>query len=221
MSMVLVGVSGSQTEFPPMNDAALIIFTRNPELGKCKTRLAATIGDSNALEVYKYLIGHTVGITKELPFDCFVYYSEKIHTGDTWEDSIYQKAVQVSGDLGVKMKSAFQDLFTKGYKRVAIIGSDLFDLQSDDLIAGLQALSSNEVVLGPAQDGGYYFLGITEMIPQLFTNKEWGTDTVLADTLSNLKDKSVALLPVRNDIDYFEDLKDRPEFEPFIPEHLK
>ena len=203
-----------------MTDAALIIFTRNPELGKCKTRLAATIGDANALEVYKFLLDHTVAITEQLPFDRYVFYSEQLHKDDRWNDTIFKKEVQISGDLGQKMQAAFELLFSKGYSRVAVIGSDLFDLRSEDLIKGLEMLQDHQVVLGPAQDGGYYFLGLTELHPQLFKNKKWGTDTVYRDTLSDLGEKKLGKLPVRNDIDYFEDIKDKPEFKPFIPKHL-
>lgn len=204
-----------------MTDAALIIFTRNPELGKCKTRLAATIGDENALEVYKFLITHTAQITKDLPFDCFVYYSEQVHKNDYWDDAIYKKAAQTEGDLGLKMQTAFTELFAKGYKYVAIIGSDLFDLKSEDLVSGIEQLKTHDAVIGPADDGGYYFLGLKEVLPLLFKNKNWGSDTVLQDTLSDLANKSVASLPIRNDIDYFEDIKDKVEFKPFIPEHLR
>lgn len=204
-----------------MTEAALIIFTRNPELGKCKTRLAATIGDENALAVYKFLLNHTVEITKDLPFDRFVYYSERVHHQDIWDESVYNKAVQVEGDLGLKMQTAFEELFAIGYERVAVIGSDLFDLQTEDLINGLEALKANDAVIGPAHDGGYYFLGLKAVDPQLFQNKQWGTDTVLKDTLNDLEDKKLATLPVRNDIDYLEDIKGRAEFEPFIPKHLK
>lgn len=203
-----------------MTDAALIIFTRNPELGKCKTRLAATIGDANALEVYKFLLDHTVAITEELPFDRYVFYSEQLHRDDRWNDTIFKKEVQVSGDLGQKMQAAFELLFNKGYSRVAVIGSDLFDLRSEDLIRGLEMLQDHEVVLGPAHDGGYYFLGLTELHPQLFKNKNWGTNTVYKDTLNDLGEKKLGKLPVRNDIDYFEDIKDKLEFKPFIPKHL-
>ncbi|MDC7997363.1 TIGR04282 family arsenosugar biosynthesis glycosyltransferase [Gilvibacter sediminis] len=204
-----------------MTDSALIIFTRNPELGKCKTRLAATIGDQNALEVYQFLLDHTVSITRDLPFDKYVFYSEKVHNNDRWDENIYQKEVQSEGDLGLKMRSAFEQLFAKGYKKLAIIGSDLFDLQSKDLIDGLALLDQHEAVIGPAQDGGYYFLGMTHLIPEIFEKKEWGTDTVLMDTINDLLNKNFSSLPVRNDIDYFEDIKDKAEFQRFIPEHLQ
>lgn len=203
-----------------MTDAALIIFTRNPELGKCKTRLAASIGDKNALDVYKILIDHTVEITKDLPFDCHVYYSEAVAKNDAWDNAVYQKARQTGDHLGIRMRSAFETMFAAGYKKVAIIGSDLFDLTADDLINGIELLNTFEVVLGPAQDGGYYFLGLKEIIPQIFENKNWGTDSVYKDTLADLANKNVGQLPLRNDIDYFEDLKHIPEFKPFIPKTL-
>ena len=83
--MAILGVKnnienlGAEQEFHlPVSKKALIVFTRNPELGKCKTRLAATIGDQSALDVYRFLLDHTVKITSPLRADVYVYYSEKI-----------------------------------------------------------------------------------------------------------------------------------------------
>ena len=72
----------------PSSKSALIVFTRNPELGKCKTRLAATIGDQSALDVYRFLLDHTVKITTPLSADVYVYYSEKIKDVDIWDLSL-------------------------------------------------------------------------------------------------------------------------------------
>ena len=88
------------------NNNLLIIFTRNPELGKCKTRLAATIGNFAALEVYKLLLGHTVSITKNLGLDKEVYYSNKPIENDIWNSTIYHKKQQQGEDLGERMLHA-------------------------------------------------------------------------------------------------------------------
>ena len=73
---------------------ALLIFTRNPELGKVKTRLATTIGDTAALKVYQKLLEHTVDITQPLKVDKFVFYSEQIQENDHWDTTIYSKELQ-------------------------------------------------------------------------------------------------------------------------------
>ncbi len=202
-----------------MTNQALIIFTRNPELGKCKTRLAATIGDQAALDIFRFLVKHTAEITAALEIDCFVYYSEELMTGDLWDDARFNKCVQVGDDLGQKMQHAFQEIFNLGYSKVGIIGSDLYDLTTTELSQGFALLETNEVVLGPAQDGGYYFLGLTQLLPEIFKDITWGTATVARETLSKLTDYKVAKLAVRNDVDYYSDIKDIPEFKPFI-KHL-
>ena len=81
------------------SDNLLLIFTRNPELGKCKTRLAATVGDNSALEIYKFLLRHTVSITEHLSFDKQVYYSEEIWEEDVWDTTIFDKKAQKGIDL--------------------------------------------------------------------------------------------------------------------------
>jgi len=194
----------------------LLIFTRNPVLGKCKTRLAATIGDVEALEIYKFLLARTVDITKSLDAKKEVYYSEYIHPNDIWNTSIYDKRLQVGEDLGKRMKQAFANGFEQGYENIVIIGSDMYDLDQSDIERAFETLNTVDFVIGPAQDGGYYLLGMNKLQPLLFENKDWGTSTVLADTLKNLSNENIKLLEQRNDIDTYEDIKDVPVFEQFI-----
>ncbi|PKP12746.1 MAG: glycosyltransferase [Bacteroidetes bacterium HGW-Bacteroidetes-3] len=190
-----------------MKTDALIIFTRNPELGKVKTRLAKTIGDEKALEVYKHLLLHTMKETKLLACDKFVFYDTTIVKNDIWPEDFYQKKLQSGKDLGEKMHCAFEFLFNMGYKNCMIVGSDLFDLKKEIIDDAFQKLREKEVVIGPAEDGGYYLLGLKKLNVSLFKNKDWGTSTVLADTLKDLNSQSVYLLETLNDIDTFEDLK--------------
>ncbi|MEX0997886.1 MAG: TIGR04282 family arsenosugar biosynthesis glycosyltransferase [Flavobacteriaceae bacterium] len=194
----------------------LLIFTRNPELGKCKTRLAKTIGDEAALEIYKFLLQHTVSITENIPFDMEVHYSGKMNRNDIWDNDIYIKKQQIEGDLGEKMQHAFLSAFKNGYRNVIIIGSDLYDITQEDLEEAFKSLETFEFVLGPSEDGGYYLLGMNLFKPELFKNKSWGTDTVLRDTLVDLKDDHLQLLEERNDIDIYEDIKDEPVFQQFL-----
>ena len=97
-----------------------------------------------------------------------------------------------------------------------IIGSDLPDLGSRDIETAFAALDENEVVIGPAADGGYYLLGMKKNHPGIFLDKEWGSDSVLQDTLEDLKGMKPYLLPVRNDVDRYEDIAGRPEFKPYL-----
>jgi len=194
----------------------LLIFTRNPELGKGKRRLAATIGDQAAFDIYKFLLNHTVSITKNLYAEKQVYYSEEIWKDDIWDSQKFRKKLQIGDDLGVRMSNAFQEGFQSEYQKIIIIGSDMLDLSQEDLEKAFKALEKNDFVIGPAEDGGYYLLGMKKFIPELFKNKAWGTETVLKDTLVNLENETTALLKTKNDIDYYEDIKDNKAFAPFL-----
>jgi len=86
------------------------------------------------------------------------------------------------------MQNAFEDGFQAGFERIIIIGSDLYDISEADISEAFRKLQHKDAVIGPAIDGGFYLLGLTYMIPQLFQDKEWGTSSVLKDTLEDLKD---------------------------------
>ena len=194
----------------------LLIFTRNPELGKAKTRLAKTVGDETALEIYKFLLQKTQSITKKIAADKAVYYSVKVRENDIWDATIYQKHQQKGGNLGIRMHNAFQESFNTGYQKVLIIGSDLYDLTPKIIEEAFIQLDKHDVVLGPALDGGYYLLGMKKLHEQIFKNKKWGTETVRKDTLKDLQDKKVFLLETLNDVDVYEDIKDHLAFQHFL-----
>lgn len=199
-----------------MNKNLILIFTRNPELGKVKTRLAASIGQENALQVYIELLQHTRKVVLETDYDKRVLYSDAINTKDMWNNHLFQKKEQFGKDLGVRMYNAFREGFEDGYQKIVIIGSDLITLEANDLKKAFTALDTNDVVIGPAEDGGYYLLGLKSIPENIFKNKEWGTHTVLKDTLKNIKNLKYNLLEEKNDIDTFEDIKDIPVFKKYI-----
>lgn len=194
----------------------LLIFTRNPELGKCKTRLAASVGDKTALDIYKFLLNHTVAITKNLVLDKQVLYSEEIWEDDIWDSKIFTKRLQEGIDLGERMSNAFEEGFKAGYKKICIIGSDMFDLSENDLKNAFTSLNKHEIVIGPAEDGGYYLLGMKSLHEKLFQNKAWGTGNVLKHTLQDLEGKNYSTLATRNDVDLYEDIADIEAFQPFL-----
>ncbi len=194
----------------------LLIFTRNPELGKAKTRLAKTVGDETALEIYKFLLEKTCNVSAKVTADKAVYYSVKVRYKDIWDENSYQKHQQVGEDLGIRMLHAFKNGFDAGYQKVLIIGSDLYDLTSEIIESAFVELDTNDVVIGPAEDGGYYLLGMNSLHTAIFKNKDWGTSSVRKDTLADLKDKKVHLLQELNDVDVFEDIKHHPAFQQFL-----
>jgi uncharacterized protein len=187
---------------------ALIIFIRNPQLGKVKTRLAKTLGAEKTLKIYLHLLEHTQNISRNANCDAHLYYSDFIDDTDDWDKNIYQKHLQIKGDLGEKMSAAFKEQFDQGYQKVAIIGSDCLELKTEIIDQAFLTIQENQAVIGPTLDGGYYLLGMSTYLPYLFQNKKWSTNTVFMDTLNDLEKNKVEsrLLDVLNDIDEEKDL---------------
>ncbi len=199
-----------------MSKNLLIIFTRNPELAKVKTRLAKSIGDENALTIYKILLNKTEKTVRDLNCDKAVYYSVRIRENDIWDASFYQKHQQHGADLGIRMHNAFKEAFNNSYNRVAIIGSDLYDLNQNHINDAFKALEKNDFVIGPAHDGGYYLLAMKSIYSQVFKNKDWGNSTVFKDTLKDLKKENIHSLETLNDIDVYDDLKNIEAFKKYL-----
>jgi uncharacterized protein len=189
------------------NDS-LIIFVKNPEKGKVKTRLAKDIGDDQALHVYHRLLQYTKGISKPLNSEKLVYYSDFIDNNDLWDNMTFEKHLQNGADLGERMQNAFAEAFARGQQRVLIIGSDCVELETYMIKEAFAVLESNDVVIGPAKDGGYYLLGMRKFYPTLFENKPWSSEDLLMDTIIDLKKLNAPyyLLKTLSDIDHVEDL---------------
>jgi uncharacterized protein len=198
-----------------MNKNALIIFVRNAQLGKVKTRLAKTIGDVAALEIYKLLLQRTFEVTKPLTCDKIVYYSEAIEETAIW-DASYQKKVQKGKDLGEKMDNAFKDTFSDEYTKIIIIGSDVYDLKTTLIEEAFKKMDTYDIVLGPAKDGGYYLLGMKTLHCDIFKEKAWGTATVLAATINDLKKVTLYLLEALDDIDTYKDIATVAAFQCYL-----
>ena len=220
--MGLFNTEGSESDnelatnfYFPNSKNALIIFTRNPELGKCKTRLAKVIGDEAALEIYKYLLNHTAEISKNIKADKFVFYSDDIAENDLWNKDIFRKKLQYGTDLGTRMENAFTELFQLNYEKVIIIGSDLLDLNTKHVDDAFELLETNELVIGPAKDGGYYLLGMKTLHLNVFKNKAWGTSTVFKDTIKDIQNSAYTLMEKLNDIDTFEDIEPYQQLRKF------
>lgn len=199
-----------------MEKKLVLVFTRNPELGKVKTRLAVTIGEKNALKVYVHLLDHTKQCIAQVNAFRRVLYSNEIVLNDIWDTATFEKDIQQGTDLGLRMKNAFEKGFKNGYDKIVIVGSDLATLESKDIEDAFKLLDENEVVIGPAEDGGYYLLGLKTIPNGIFENKNWGTNTVLSDTLTNLSNINTAFLRMQNDIDTIDDIKYIPEFQKYL-----
>ena len=184
-------------------EGAIIIFVRQPELGKVKTRLAATMGNEKALAVYRFLLQHTYGLIKDSSFAVNVFYAGSMAEDDLWRSSNIKKRIQQGNDLGEKMSNAFKAVFADGFSKVLIIGSDCFELSIELINQAFEQLGSVDVVIGPAKDGGYYLLGMNAPFKELFQNIVWSTSTVYSETLEKINQHrySAAALPVLTDVD--------------------
>lgn len=190
------------------HDSLLMIFARNPELGKVKKRLAKTIGNEQALMIYVKLLEHTHAIADKVFADKAVFYSDRVQEFDILDYYKFPKFLQKGNDLGERMERAFGQAFAQQYDKVIIIGSDCIELSSEIIEDALKALDDHNVVIGPAHDGGYYLLGMDRHYPHLFKNKMWSTEDVFLDTLLDIKKLklSYSLLPTLNDVDEEKDL---------------
>jgi uncharacterized protein len=188
-----------------MKRKLLIVFVKNNKLGKVKTRLAKTIGDEGAFEIYKALLAITEEAIHAVDADKSIYFSEFVDE-TTW--STNHKEVQFGIDLGAKMKNAFADGFEKDYDSIVLIGSDLPDITATVITDAFDALNQQDIVFGPAQDGGYYLIGMNKMHKFVFENKPWSQPNLLTITLNELAENnsSCSLLATLNDIDTYDDL---------------
>ena len=186
----------------------LSIFARLPVTGEVKTRLIPALGPQGAARIYARLLAHTVQVAKDsgLDFELRVTGGEIAAFHDLFgaDTAVVD---QGEGDLGDKMAAVEGPAL--------LIGSDCPGISVPLLQAAAGALEDRSVVLGPANDGGYYLIGLRERMPFLFDNIEWSTPKVLPETLVRLAARGIgpAILPELADIDTAEDLAAWPEYE--------
>lgn len=187
----------------------LIVFVKNPEKGKVKTRLAKSVGDDKALEVYIQLMAKCQLETTQVEANRFLFYSNEIAEEDSWSNEQYIKKIQFQGDLGDRIVHAFREVFQFSEGPTLIVGSDCYDLDAQIIEQAFQVLQEEDLVIGPANDGGYYLLGVNQHNPDLFMNIDWSTEKVLAQTIeiATQKKMSYSLLEELIDLDTFEDLE--------------
>ena len=190
-----------------MKGAAIIVFQKKPELGKVKTRLAKTIGETKALEAYQWLLEHTHEQVALVGCDVFVYFEKEIDLTFI-RNQRYAGALQRNGDLGQKMMTALEEVLAQGYQKAMVIGSDCPDMNSEVLEQAIDHLSSHDLVIGPARDGGYYLIGMRKVYATLFRNMTWSTSEVFSKTLAEAKriGLKISLLRELADVDVYEDL---------------
>ena len=190
-----------------MSRKLLIVFVKNIRFGKVKTRLAKTVGNKAAFDVYKYLVKITEEESSKIKnIERHIYFSD-IAIADKWRTD--KHFIQKGENLGDRMKDAFSRGFDLGFDEIIGIGSDLPDLKSELIEAGFNSLKTNQTTFGPALDGGYYLFGMKEFLPFVFENKPWSKENLLDTTKIELMEKniSIGLLETKNDVDTIEDLR--------------
>lgn len=200
------------------NDS-LIIFAHNPDKGRVKTRLAKEIGDEQALNVYHKLLQYTKEITKRLNCEKSVYYTSRIDNNDLWDNMIYDKHLQHGNNQGERMTAAFTQAFAQGKERVIIIMADCIELETYMIKEAFAVLESNDVVLGPSRDGGYYLIGMRKFLPTLLADKDWDSPDLLMDTILDLKNlnakyyllKTLGDVNTASDLDRLARFQEKPE----------
>ena len=191
----------------------LIVFTRYPEPGKAKTRLIPALGEAGAAALSRHMTEHTLTQVQQLSLKetlsvevCFA--GGTVDLMRQWLGQGWIYTHQGEGDLGDRMARSLQTAFNSGVQRTIIIGTDCPDLNNSLLETAFQALDTHDLVLGPTVDGGYYLIGLSRFIPELFTGIAWSTSTVLPQTLTIAETLRLAIaqLPKLSDVDYPEDL---------------
>ena len=186
----------------------LIIFLKAPLAGRVKTRLGREVGAGRAAVLFRRMTEVTLKEAKKGPWRTVLAIdpSTALYGFDFLWGRRFERMEQAKGDLGERMKAAIAEM-PKG--PIVIIGADAPGLKSRHLKCAFTSLSRVDAVFGPAEDGGYWLIGLARRkpVPGLFKNVRWSTPFALDDTLKSLPDSySVEWLPVLRDVDDASDL---------------
>jgi rSAM/selenodomain-associated transferase 1 len=191
----------------------VLFFVKYPMAGKVKTRLAEQLDQDSATELYRNFITDILATLKSLDVNLRIVFDppDSKDQFQQWLGKEYSYIPQAGQDLGQKMKNAFVQAFSEGFNSVVVIGSDSPDLPQEYLELAFGALDTNDVIIGPSSDGGYYLMGFTRnsFLPDAFERISWSSDKVFEQTVNILKQhrESLYLLPLWHDVDTPADLK--------------
>ena len=183
------------------NSPHLIIFIRFPVPGEAKTRLIPELGAEGAAELQRQMTEYTVAQARKTGARVEIRWTGGTeHRMRTWLGDDLNYAEQGDGDLGERMARAFQNHFCAGAQRVILIGCDCPANHWENICKGFDCLERDPCVIGPATDGGYYLIGLTRPMPELFRGVEWGGPAVCQQTLAAASCRPV-LLTQLDDVD--------------------
>lgn len=196
----------------------LIIFARYPTPGQVKTRLIPRLGAVGAAHLYRQLAEQTLHqalrLAAQRPLRIGVWYTGgEADAMAAWLGPQVHYHRQPEGDLGERLQAALASAFAQGGGAVVAIGTDCPDLDATLLAEAFDHLKHHPLVLGPAQDGGYYLIGLREPQPQLFQGIPWSSAAVLATTVERARQLGLgpAYLATLRDVDRPEDLDPWPD----------
>lgn len=164
----------------------IIVFAKEPELGRVKTRLEPIIGKEKCQELYKLFIEEIICKVNEIDVDLRVLAYEAYQIRPRYLKNMaqgYHFFKQIGQDLGQKMSNTVEHIKRINIRKIVIIGTDSPNLPIKFIENAFDALNDNDVVFGPTDDGGYYLLGIKQYHNQLFEGIEWSTDKVLQQSI--------------------------------------
>jgi rSAM/selenodomain-associated transferase 1 len=193
---------------------ALVVMAKAPVPGTVKTRLVPPLTQEQAAELYRALLldqlRHLGTIDSVERYLAYAPADAEAIMRELGGDD-YRYMPQRGAELGERMKNVFNDLWQRGHKGIALVGSDLPALPTQIICEAYERIAGDErrVVLGPSQDGGYYLVGMNQATPEIFENMIWSHDQVLAQTTARLNAMGVtfSLLPIWYDLDSIEDLE--------------
>ncbi len=196
-----------------MSRRRLIIFVKAPRPGFVKTRLAESIGNVAACEAYRMLaeslfqnLDKIEGNELEIKFTP----DDSPDEVRPWLRDGWTSSPQGAGNLGDRLRRAIEEAFTDGCERVAVIGSDCPDVTAQDVASAWRDLDRNDIILGPASDGGYWLIALKRPNAKLFQNIAWSTDRVLTQTIAAGTDAGLKIKCLRmlTDIDTFDEWRE-------------
>jgi rSAM/selenodomain-associated transferase 1 len=184
-----------------------------PERGKVKSRLAASVGEDIAADLYRCFVKDIIEMLRgsEHPFTIYFHPPDSKKSIVQWLGDTCKLLPQTGDDLGQRMKNAFCEVFSQGIGSAILIGSDSPDLSIAIIDKALSSLSGHDAVVGPSYDGGYYLIGFRAdtFLPDVFDGIPWSTPDVFLKTMEIFARKGflVDILPQWRDIDTLDDLK--------------
>lgn len=198
---------------PPVCKRCLIVMTRLPVAGVTKTRLIPALGAAGASSFHDRLAKHAIGRASSLTLlDRDIKLIIQLAGGSPARGHEWLGGgdirPQSNGDLGERMKAAVTEAFDEGASEVVVIGTDCPSVDETLLGSAYEALMASDLVFGPAEDGGFYLVGMKQLCPEVFENVPWGESTVLEASLRQAErvGRKVALLDQRRDVDTPDDL---------------